>query len=346
MKKKGYSKHQRDYTLLGTSVVFNAFCSKEMTDYFSVKSSPLFILIENNILYHFISENDAKKRAVSWMKKYKEQDLVKHKKKHDIILAKYKKFLKEKHRNTTRAITTLHDYFMKLLPLIMVAIEVPEYFSENLTKRTLNLCFQIRKQNEFVYKIGFEIQNKLLNCLEKEKKLAKDSLSFLTMPEFNNFVRIGDLPKDVALRQRFILVKKTINSESIFKKPEVIKKMGLIDDEIENVSELKGNIAFKGKVTGLVKIIQLISDAVKIEKGNVLVTSMTDPRYLPIMQKAAAFVTDEGGITCHAAIVARELKKPCIIGTKIATKVLKDGDLVEVDAEKGVVTILKRAEKR
>ena len=64
---------------------------------------------------------------------------------------------------------------------------------------------------------------------------------------------------------------------------------------------------------------------------------MTDPRYVPAMKKAAAIVTDEGGITCHAAIVSRELKKPCIIGTKIATKVLKDGDEVEVDAEKGVV---------
>jgi pyruvate,water dikinase len=59
------------------------------------------------------------------------------------------------------------------------------------------------------------------------------------------------------------------------------------------------------------------------------------------MQKAAAFVTDEGGITCHAAIVARELKKPCIIATKIATKVLKDGDLVEVDANNSIIRILK-----
>jgi pyruvate,water dikinase len=59
------------------------------------------------------------------------------------------------------------------------------------------------------------------------------------------------------------------------------------------------------------------------------------------MNKASAFITDEGGITCHAAIVARELNKPCIIGTKIATKVLKDGDMVEVDAERGVVRIIK-----
>ncbi len=59
------------------------------------------------------------------------------------------------------------------------------------------------------------------------------------------------------------------------------------------------------------------------------------------MKKAVAFVTDEGGVTCHAAIVSREMKKPCIIGTRTATKTLKDGDIVEVDAEKGIVKILK-----
>ena len=69
---------------------------------------------------------------------------------------------------------------------------------------------------------------------------------------------------------------------------------------------------------------------------------MIKPDYLSAMKKAVAFVTDEGGITCHAAIVARELNRPCIIGTKIATKVLKDGDEVEVDADNGVVKILKR----
>ncbi|MFA6445786.1 MAG: PEP-utilizing enzyme [Candidatus Paceibacterota bacterium] len=68
---------------------------------------------------------------------------------------------------------------------------------------------------------------------------------------------------------------------------------------------------------------------------------MTRPDFLSLMNKASAFITDEGGITCHAAIVARELNKPCIIGTKIATKVLKDGDMVEVDAERGVVRIIK-----
>ncbi|MFA6428441.1 MAG: PEP/pyruvate-binding domain-containing protein [Candidatus Buchananbacteria bacterium] len=104
--------------------------------------------------------------------------------------------------------------------------------------------------------------------------------------------------------------------------------------------EVSGTIAYRGSIKGKAKIVFTVKDLVKIESGDVLVSPMTRPEYLPAMKKAAAFVTDEGGITCHAAIVAREMKKPCVIGTKIATQVLQDGDLVEVDANKGIVKIL------
>ena len=109
----------------------------------------------------------------------------------------------------------------------------------------------------------------------------------------------------------------------------------------ESNKTLNGQVAYRGKVMGIVKLVFSLSDISKVKKGDVIVTSMTMPKYLPALKKAGAFVTDEGGITCHAAILAREMKKPCIIGTKIATKVLKDGDLVEVDAEKGIVRIIK-----
>jgi pyruvate,water dikinase len=67
-------------------------------------------------------------------------------------------------------------------------------------------------------------------------------------------------------------------------------------------------------------------------EGDILVTGMTRPEYLPFVKKCSAFITDAGGMLSHAAITARELHKPCIIGTEIATKILKDGDLIEVDA--------------
>ena len=73
--------------------------------------------------------------------------------------------------------------------------------------------------------------------------------------------------------------------------------------------------------------------------GEILVANNTTPEFTPIMKKAAAIITEQGGITSHAAIVSRELGIPCVIGTRIATKVLKDGDRVEVDANCGLVKI-------
>ena len=78
----------------------------------------------------------------------------------------------------------------------------------------------------------------------------------------------------------------------------------------------------------------------KVNKGDILVASMTTPDYIPAMKKAAAIITDEGGITCHAAIIAREFNIPCIIGTKNATKTLKDNNIIEVNANNGTITIL------
>lgn len=102
-------------------------------------------------------------------------------------------------------------------------------------------------------------------------------------------------------------------------------------------SELRGQSACRGIVRGKVKIVQTVYDVGKVEEGDVLVSTMTRPDFMTAMGRAAAFVTDEGGITCHAAIISRELNKPCITGTKTATKVFKDGDVVEVDATRGVV---------
>lgn len=110
----------------------------------------------------------------------------------------------------------------------------------------------------------------------------------------------------------------------------------------EEISEIKGMVASRGITRGIVRVCESISSIDRVQTGEILVASMTRPEYLPAMQRAAAFITDEGGITCHAAIVSREMNKPCIIGTKFATKVLRDGDEVEVDAEKGLVRVLSR----
>lgn len=100
---------------------------------------------------------------------------------------------------------------------------------------------------------------------------------------------------------------------------------------------LEGQGASPGVGTGKVSIVRNIKDAAKINQGDILVAKMTNPDMVPAMRKVAAIITDEGGMTCHAAIVSRELGTPAVVGTKKATVTLKDGQLVTVDGEKGLV---------
>lgn len=111
---------------------------------------------------------------------------------------------------------------------------------------------------------------------------------------------------------------------------------------------IRGQAAFVGEglVAGKVVVVknkeELESKGDSI-RGNILVTVQTTPHFIPYLKGVKAIITDEGGITCHAAIVSREMGIPCIVGTKNATKILKDGDEVEVDADVGKVTVLKHA---
>jgi phosphohistidine swiveling domain-containing protein len=103
------------------------------------------------------------------------------------------------------------------------------------------------------------------------------------------------------------------------------------------ITELTGQVASPGIVRGRVVIVQSLGDLKKVRPGNILVAESTMPAYVSAMERAGAVVTEEGGLLSHAAIVSRELQVPCVVGTKIATKVFKDGDRVEVDAVKGIV---------
>ncbi len=135
----------------------------------------------------------------------------------------------------------------------------------------------------------------------------------------------------------------------------ILNTQGEYDKEIQkqvhelpaSLCELRGqNASVNKNITGVVKIIYTPQDIEKLKEGEILVTSMTNPEFLPAMQKALGFITDDGGLLCHAAIVARELGKTCIIGTKNATQVLKDGDVVEFDADNGIVFLMPNEGKK
>lgn len=123
----------------------------------------------------------------------------------------------------------------------------------------------------------------------------------------------------------------------IGKKCDQYIKNNLPQRKIPKINILKGKCGNKGQVKGRVCRVVKVEDMKKMKQGDILVTIMTSPRLAGVFSKAKAFITDEGGITSHAAIVSREMNIPCVIGTKIATKVLKDGDKVLVDADKGII---------
>ncbi len=103
---------------------------------------------------------------------------------------------------------------------------------------------------------------------------------------------------------------------------------------------ITGVVAYKGVVQGTARVVSAENLSAEFNAGDILVTDNTDIRFVPLMRKAGAIVTDRGGMLSHASIVARELKVPCIVGAKVATQKIKTGDRVEVDAEKGIVKIL------
>jgi len=110
-----------------------------------------------------------------------------------------------------------------------------------------------------------------------------------------------------------------------------------------NITEFKGTPACPGKVVGKVKLVlsntmEEVNKALEeFEEGQILVTHNTQPNMVPLMTKAAAIVTAQGGITSHSAVVAREFQIPCVVGIESVTMFLKEGDMIEVDAEKGLV---------
>jgi phosphohistidine swiveling domain-containing protein len=111
-----------------------------------------------------------------------------------------------------------------------------------------------------------------------------------------------------------------------------------IEEKQEEITQgVKGFPACKGVVKGKVIVVKSTLDLESIQQGDILITHMTTANFVPYLSKVSAIVTDEGGITCHAAIVSREMNIPCVIGTKIATKAFRTGDVVEVDANKGTV---------
>lgn len=204
------------------------------------------------------------------------------------------------------------------------------------------IVYQRDFSKEYQMKLFLPI-NSMLRKLEKAIKWPKDLIFMACPSEIGKIFSNADLWKRI-LQDRWknsLIYWFEDRNSSIILTGEKAKKIILGMNKEKKVKKIIGQVAMKGGVTrGKVNIV-FSPKGESFKKGDILVTDMTTPDFVPLMKKSSAIITNVGGVTCHAAIVSRELGIPCIIGTKIATKVLRDGDLVEVDANKGLIKIIK-----
>ena len=183
-----------------------------------------------------------------------------------------------------------------------------------------------------------------LSLLELGKRWNISDIEYATLPEIYEFTKTGKLNREEMKRRKELGYVAIIleGNALLFTGEKALPYLEKIKENILKTSEIHGKCANPGKITGKVRIISFASDIYhqeinSFQKGEILVTGMTRPQIAHLCHKASAIITDEGGITSHASIISREYNIPCVIATHNATKILKTGDIVEVDATKGTV---------
>lgn len=173
---------------------------------------------------------------------------------------------------------------------------------------------------------------KIIEEIAKRLNLTYNEIIFMTPDELIK----KEIPFDLHKRmEAFIFYK-----DNIYTGDEVNKWKELFNKK-QDIDFVEGKGVSKGKIKGVAKIVLNADEAHKIEKGDIIICDITTPDYMHALHKVSAIVANIGGFTSHSAIVAREFNIPCVVGTKHATNIFKDNDIVEVDADKGIVRKIK-----
>lgn len=205
---------------------------------------------------------------------------------------------------------------------------------------TFTLFHDLRKESQMRCN---QIIFSALREIAKRFKINYNDLIFYYNEEVEDLCLRNKKLADSVIKTRkqgltFVISKGQVKEFTVKKAKLILNQLVLSVVKAKQVKLVKGIPASQGKAKGPAFVVKGAEEAKRvIKKGGILVTSMTSIDYLPAMRKAGAIITDDGGITCHAAIISRELGIPCVVGTKVATQVFKTGDKIEVDANKGVV---------
>ena len=350
-----YDTHQREYTIIGITAVIEAMVSDIMVKVYEGTFPELISVVRDGVYYHSLPETGREQASRLVVQSFKDGK-INFQQVYNIFeseIQKYEQLIDQTEEQfSLQTILQFFSFYQDLFTTAYIGmdpIDFIDHLSAPQQEEFTEWATKIRHCGEAIYKRGeMEFIPRYLTWFSK--KYAPDCppqlLEYLVWTEMRDFVEKNNiLPSLQELQQRKKLLyvhQYPISNTEIFSGEEAAKKIAEkklfhkeVDDSQKN--EVKGQVGFAGRVTGKVCVVKSRADMNKFQDGDIIVSEMTDPSYLSIMKKALAFVTDEGGMLCHAAIVARELQKPCVIGTKLATTVFRDGDMIEVDAENGIV---------
>jgi len=219
----------------------------------------------------------------------------------------------------------------------------------------ISFLFQKKRLDEFIknkkYSFIYKLPNeKTLRVIKVRGLLKRYEDTFpspasieeeLGLEKAMYYLKIIEEWKRLAAKRK---EKESVNiCNKLLKRYDFLKSRFKTIHSYKNIKEIKGSPTFKGYSKGKARVILDESKAYQLAKEEILVVKTISAKFISVADRAKAIITDDGGILCHAAILSREFKIPCIISTKVATKILRNGDLIEVDAEKGVVKILAKA---
>ena len=249
--------------------------------------------------------------------------------------------------DNSQYLAQLKETFFKFYPFyplpIFLAGPWREEFLRNHPQKgqsVIDLLMDSRRYSEGILKENDIFLRKWLEAILVRRKLPASYLKLLSVEEIDALVNEEQLPTSSELEQRakgYFYMDGLINPISSLSSFLASKNI-VLDEIVIDIDMLKGSVACKGGIVqGYARVIMNSEEVIRFNTNEILITPMTSPEYLSAIQKAKAIVTNEGGLSCHAAIIARELGIPTVIGTKQATKIFQDGDFLEVDAEQGIV---------
>jgi len=191
----------------------------------------------------------------------------------------------------------------------------------------------------YIFFQAHHIASPLFNEIGKRLDMSKEKVAYLKGDEIIGFLKSNKKVKKDEILKRYKDYSLILEDDllSLFTGDELKKEKG----KILEIPEITGNIANVGRTRGRIKIVHNLEDIEKVNRGDIIVAHKTRPDFTIALIKASGIITDAGGMLSHAAIISREYGIPCIVGTKSATKVFKDGDLVELNAYEGVARKIK-----